>query len=488
MLDRQSLKEIEPSSSPSSADILSKSTTLLSARDLFANYPPKRLHINPCSRRRGVSSASIATTTTTTTTSDRKSDFMQAADIAPSARAASPSGSARYPYDSRRDLSAHSYSANFPLGHQLQPEFVRAYQLEDELGSGGYSFVMTAKDRIDGFEVAVKFIIKDKVPDHCWINDPTYGKLPMEVVLLSYVNHENIVKCLDVYEDSLYFYLVQELHGSPWQREDGVALDWSSAMTNASTSSTSLSTPSLSPSASETSLVNPGPRTPPATYPALPVSLSDALDTPDDVSEARNAVQHVKEPGGEPHRRPSYDLFECIEQSEQKRLSEAQARHVFAQVVDAVHYLDSLGIVHRDIKDENVVIDQNLKIKLIDFGSATIADPNLPPPDYEQFYGTAAYASSEILLKKKYKAAPAEVWTLGVLLSYLLAGVSPFPTVRDAVEGRIFLSDSLGLRPSDCAMDLIRRCLDVDPERRIRIGEIRTHPWLWESRTLSVHL
>lgn len=62
-------------------------------------------------------------------------------------------------------------------------------------------------------------------------------------------------------------------------------------------------------------------------------------------------------------RRPSYDLFECIEQSEQKRLSEDQARYVFGQVVDAVHYLDSLGIAHRDIKDENVVIDQNLKVR-----------------------------------------------------------------------------------------------------------------------------
>lgn len=63
-----------------------------------------------------------------------------------------------------------------------------------------------------------------------------------------------------------------------------------------------------------------------------------------------------------PRRRPSYDLFECIEQSELKRLNEDQARYVFRQLVDVVDYLDSLGIAHRDIKDENVVIDQNLKV------------------------------------------------------------------------------------------------------------------------------
>jgi PAS domain-containing serine/threonine kinase len=61
-------------------------------------------------------------------------------------------------------------------------------------------------------------------------------------------------------------------------------------------------------------------------------------------------------------RRASHDLFECIEQSEHKRLSEDQARYVFSQIVEAVHYLDSLGITHRDIKDENLVIDKNLKV------------------------------------------------------------------------------------------------------------------------------
>jgi len=108
---------------------------------------------------------------------------------------------------------ASIYSSHFPEGHQLNADFVKAYQLQDELGSGGYGFVMTASDRSQRQEVAVKFIIKDKVPEHAWMEDDSYGRLPTEVVLLSCVNHENIVKCLALFEDELFFYLVCHING-----------------------------------------------------------------------------------------------------------------------------------------------------------------------------------------------------------------------------------------------------------------------------------
>ena len=197
-------------------------------------------------------------------------------------------------------------------------------------------------------------------------------------------------------------------------------------------------------------------------------------------------------------RRASHDLFECIEQSENKRLTELQARYVFAQIVDVVGYLDEHGITHGDIKDENVVIDKDLKVrwyeqvctferngliingqvKLIDFGSAIAVNPAEPRPFYRLFYGTAAYASSEILLKKSYQAAPAEIWTLGVLLSYLLTGISPFPSLRYAVDGKVFLSEKVAGKISDEAMDLMRRCLDPNPETRATISQVQKHPWL----------
>lgn len=116
---------------------------------------------------------------------------------------------------------------------------------------------------------------------------------------------------------------------------------------------------------------------------------------------------------------------------------------------------------------------------MIDFGSAVISDPTLPPPYYTLFFGTTAYAASEILLKKSYRSAPAEIWTLGVLLSYLLTGHSPFPTEEDAIEGRIVIRERSGSgRISRAAVGLMGRCLEKDPERRADVGEVRGHRWL----------
>lgn len=100
------------------------------------------------------------------------------------------------------------YSPRFPAEHRLNTYFVSQYLLGDELGAGGYGFVMTARHRTEGNEVAVKFIIKTKVPDHAWVDDGCGGRVPSEVMLLGGLDHPNIVKCFELYEDELYYYMV----------------------------------------------------------------------------------------------------------------------------------------------------------------------------------------------------------------------------------------------------------------------------------------
>ena len=141
-------------------------------------------------------------------------------------------------------------------------------------------------------------------------------------------------------------------------------------------------------------------------------------------------------------RRTSCDLFECIEQH--SRLTEEQARWVFAQVVETVWHLDRICICHRDIKDENCVVDAEFNVKLIDFGSAVITDVRKPQPYFNRFFGTMTFASPEILQGKPYRAPHAEIWSLGVLLSILLSGQCPFPDPA-VYEGFAMHEDGVGM-------------------------------------------
>jgi hypothetical protein len=111
-------------------------------------------------------------------------------------------------------LLGRNYSPRFPEDHKLLETFVHDYHLCDELGSGGYGFVMTAVDRQENVEVAVKFIIKEKVPEQAWMEDEVYGRIPIEVLVLHLVEHENIIKCLEFFEDELFFYLVSHACGA----------------------------------------------------------------------------------------------------------------------------------------------------------------------------------------------------------------------------------------------------------------------------------
>lgn len=138
------------------------------------------------------------------------------------ARTPSPSRPPSYPRVShpshpgyRVTTKASAYSRRFPRGHRLNSEFVQWYQLGDELGAGGYGFVLTAFHRLELREVAVKFIIKAKVPAHAWMEDKSARRVPTEALLLGLLSHPNIVKCMDLFEDDLYFYLVSPHPAAP---------------------------------------------------------------------------------------------------------------------------------------------------------------------------------------------------------------------------------------------------------------------------------
>lgn len=91
-------------------------------------------------------------------------------------------------------------------------------------------------------------------------------------------------------------------------------------------------------------------------------------------------------------------------------------------MAEALLFLHKKGISHRDIKLGNVLVGDNLKCMLIDFGFATNSGNN----KLTTFCGTPCYMCPEILLKKPYYGHQADVWALGVLLYRMVCGDQPF--------------------------------------------------------------
>ena len=110
-------------------------------------------------------------------------------------------------------------------------------------------------------------------------------------------------------------------------------------------------------------------------------------------------------------------------------MDEAEAKYLFKQVVSAIHYCHSRCITHRDIKLENILLNEKKnQVKLIDFGFSTCI-PN--EKKVKLFCGTPSYMAPEIVSKKEYTGPPADVWGLGVLYYALLCGKFPFKGQND---------------------------------------------------------
>ena len=118
------------------------------------------------------------------------------------------------------------------------------------------------------------------------------------------------------------------------------------------------------------------------------------------------------------------DLFDYLK-ARTFRLNEERAREIILQLTLAVQFLHSLGIVHRDIKLENVMMSDSSEHaipKLADFGLAKIVGPS---EKADEPFGTLGYAAPEVLRKEPYGAA-CDLWSLGCISHALLCGALPF--------------------------------------------------------------
>ncbi|KAF1353915.1 hypothetical protein BDV97DRAFT_375766 [Delphinella strobiligena] len=169
-----------------------------------------------------------------------------------------------------------------------------------------------------------------------------------------------------------------------------------------------------------------------------------------------------------PHGLPGMDLFDYIEL--RVNMEEKECRKIFVQVAGAIDHLHNKArVVHRDIKDENVILDGDGAVKLADFGSAAY----IKSGPFDVFVGTIDYAAPEVLRGSPYRGKEQDVWALGILLYTIVYKENPFYSIDEIMDHDLRVPYVMS---EDC-IDLIRKMLDRDVERRIGIQGVLEHPW-----------
>ncbi|XP_022098223.1 hormonally up-regulated neu tumor-associated kinase homolog B-like [Acanthaster planci] len=167
----------------------------------------------------------------------------------------------------------------------------------------------------------------------------------------------------------------------------------------------------------------------------------------------------------------------------EKCLMEREARRYVRQIVSAVDHLHQAGIIHRDLKVENLLLDGNNNIKIIDFGLSNLVGIGHMRAEFRATQcGSPAYAAPEIIANKRY-GAKVDVWSIGVNTFAMLAGCLPFTVEpfniklllkkinnREMAEIPTHLSN-------DCK-DFIKKLLHPDPRMRYSVTETLNHRWL----------
>ncbi|EHB09573.1 Sperm motility kinase 3 [Heterocephalus glaber] len=249
------------------------------------------------------------------------------------------------------------------------------YEVLRLLDKGGFGEILLAKHRGTGMLVAVKAIVKTKMPAACIIS---------EVGMLKDLQHPNIIQLLEVIESKDKVYLV---------------------------------------------------------------------------------LEYVT--GG--------NLWGWIRRTENHRLPEEEARGIFRDIAGAVDYCHTQGIVHADLKPQNVLIDAEGHAKICDFG---VGSRFLPGQDVALTYGTRKYCAPEWLLPESYRGPPLDVWSLGIILFELLMGPLPFnwdtPQMRAILSGRCSCPQSI----SRDAQDLIWNLMHSNPRMWPTVQEVLQHHWL----------
>lgn len=202
------------------------------------------------------------------------------------------------------------------------------------------------------------------------------------------------------------------------------------------------------------------------------IGIEDVIDTPDMLYIVLELVE-----GGE--------LFDKIISID--KYTEETAKILFYQMAVAIKYLHDQGITHRDLKPENILLatdDLETLIKVTDFGLSKFVDAGSM---MKTFCGTPSYLAPEILLTAGSGAYTKAIdcWSLGVILFIMLSGYPPFSDERKDMDlpkqimgGHYSFPKQYWEDVSETAIDLMKKMMVVDPNKRLTFDEVLAHPWL----------
>ncbi|CAM8889015.1 unnamed protein product [Rhodiola kirilowii] len=177
---------------------------------------------------------------------------------------------------------------------------------------------------------------------------------------------------------------------------------------------------------------------------------------------------------------------ELFDQVAKGKLKENTARKYFQQLISAVDYCHSRGIFHRDLKLENLLLDESGRLKITDFGLSALAENKHLDGLLHTTCGTPAYVAPEVINKKGYDGAKADVWSCGVILYVMLVGYLPFRDsnlmimYRKIIKGEYKLPSGLG----ESVCRIMARILDPNPSSRISTEQLSASPWFKEGLAL----
>jgi len=174
------------------------------------------------------------------------------------------------------------------------------------------------------------------------------------------------------------------------------------------------------------------------------------------------------------------ELFARLARS--TRFPEPVARRYFQQLITALEFCHNRGVYHRDLKPQNLLLDARGNLKVSDFGLSALADGASRHRGDALLHttcGTPAYVAPEVILKRGYDGAKADIWSCGVILFVLLAGHVPFNDTS-----LVLLYKKIARSDYKCpewfsvdARKLLARLLDPNPNTRITIAKLMARTW-----------